>query len=102
MPVLSRSVCFELAGRPKYPGMQPSRGGAMSADTQVENTGAPAADQRPRQADGYVWKLRVTCACLVFWVIVCVGGLGTLLYYRQIFSTGQPWALSALVAGLGG
>ena len=74
----------------------------MNADTQVENTGAQAAAQRPRQADEYIWKLRATCAFLVFWVIVCVGGLGTLLYYRQIFSTDQPWALSALVAGLGG
>ena len=67
----------------------------MSANTQVGNTHEQAAGQPPRQADGYLWKLRATCAFLIFWVVVCVVSLGVLVYYQQIFSADQPWALSA-------
>ncbi|HEV8430682.1 MAG TPA: hypothetical protein VGQ41_22460 [Pyrinomonadaceae bacterium] len=74
----------------------------MSADTQNRNTGEKADDQPPHQADGYKWKLCTTCAVLIFWFVVCVASLVTLIYYQQIFSTQQPWALSAVVAGLGG
>jgi hypothetical protein len=74
----------------------------MSADTQVRNTGGQGAEQPPRQADGHKWKLRTTCALLFLWLVVCGASLGALVYYQQIFSTHQPWALSALVAALGG
>jgi len=56
----------------------------------------------PQQADGYVWKLRATCGALIFWVIVCIVSLWALVEYQHIFSPRQPWALSALVAALGG
>jgi hypothetical protein len=42
-----------------------------SGDVDVK-AGEKAADVPPVQADGYVWKLRTTCALLVMWAIVCV------------------------------
>jgi hypothetical protein len=74
----------------------------MSADTQVRNMGGQGAEQPLRQADGYKWKLGLTCTFFILWLAVCVVSLVALVYDQQIFSTHQSWALSALVAGLGG
>lgn len=74
----------------------------MSANTQVGNTHEQAALQWPPQATGHLWKLLATCAFLLFWVVVCVVSLGALVYYQQFFLAHPSWALSALVAGLGG
>lgn len=74
----------------------------MSVDTTVRNTAGQGAEQPPRQADGHKWKLGLTCTFFILWLAVCVASLVALLSCQQIFSTDQPWALSALVAGLGG
>lgn len=74
----------------------------MSDDVEVRNAGEREAGPPPGQADGYVWKLRATCAVLLLWAIVCVASLWVLVQSQQIFSPRQPWALSALIAALGG
>jgi hypothetical protein len=71
-------------------------------DSRGENAHQPAAPRQPQHAQGYVWKLCLTCAFLIFWFVLSVSGLAALAYYQKIFSAQQPWALSALVAGLGG
>jgi hypothetical protein len=70
----------------------------MSADTQVGSLGG----QEVKRADRYEWKLGVTCTFFILWLAVCVGSLVVLVCYQQIFATHKSWALSALVAGLGG
>ena len=56
----------------------------------------------PKQADSYVWKLRVTSAVLIIWSIASVASLWTLAQRVGASPQPQPWALSALVAALGG
>jgi hypothetical protein len=91
-----------LGGGPSSHVRQQSMRNKMTADVQVRNADERQTGQPPRQADGYVWKLRATCAVLIFWAIVCISSLWALVEYQQISSPRQPWALSALVAALGG
>src|SRR5262249_8265093 len=74
----------------------------MAGESEGRNTTEPTVTVKPEQAENYVWKLRVTCAVLAIWAIACVVSLWALVQYEQLFSPRQLWALSALVAALGG
>jgi hypothetical protein len=74
----------------------------MSEDCGVRKVDEAVSESPPRQADCYVWKLRVTCLVLMLWAVLCAIILCTLVQSGLVSSPTQPWAVNAVVAALGG
>ena len=73
----------------------------MSEDCGVRKVDEAVSESPPRQADGYVWKLGLTCLVLVFWAALCAYILW-LVQSGLVSSATQPWAVNVVVAAVGG
>ena len=74
----------------------------MSTDVEARNPGTAVSEPSPHQAERYIWKLRVICAVLVLWALLCTTILWMLVRSDIMIADTQPWAVMVVLASVGG